>query len=68
MQVKGQEAKVYRPGDTFLESPGDVHMVSENVSRDQPARFLAFFVCDRETPLTVPASEAAKATKGADAK
>jgi quercetin dioxygenase-like cupin family protein len=68
MQVKGQEAKVYRPGDTFFESPGDIHAVSENVSKDQPARFLAFFVCDRETPLTVPASDATKATKGADAK
>src|SRR5262245_16543018 len=31
MQVKGQEEKVYRPGDTFSESPGDVHMVSANV-------------------------------------
>ena len=54
MQVKGQEEKVYRPGDTFVESPGDVHAVSANVSQDQPARFLAFFLCDRETPLTVP--------------
>lgn len=65
MQVKGQEAKVYRPGDTFFESPSDVHAVSENVSKDQPARFLAFFVCDREIPLTVPARDAAK---GADAR
>jgi quercetin dioxygenase-like cupin family protein len=54
MQVKGQEEKVYRPGDTFFESPGDIHAVSANVSQDQPARFLAFFLCDRETPLTVP--------------
>jgi quercetin dioxygenase-like cupin family protein len=65
MQVKGQEEKVYRPGDTFFESPGDVHAVSANVSQDQPARFLAFFVCDHEKALTVPAAEAAK---GADAK
>lgn len=56
MQVKGQEEKVYRPGDTFSETPGDTHVVSANVSQDQPARFLAFFVCDRETPLTVPVS------------
>ena len=65
MQVKGRAEKVYKPGDTFFESPGDIHAVSENVSKDQPARFLAFFVCDRETPLTVPVSEGAK---GADAR
>lgn len=65
MQVKGQEEKVYRAGDTFSESPGDIHAVSANVSQDQPARFLAFFVCDRDTPLTVPATADAK---GADAK
>jgi quercetin dioxygenase-like cupin family protein len=64
MQVKGQEEKVYRPGDTFFESPSDVHAVSANVSQDQPARFLAFFVCDRETPLTLPVP-AADAVKGA---
>jgi quercetin dioxygenase-like cupin family protein len=56
MQVAGQEEKVYRAGDTFFESPGDVHAVSANVSQDQPARFLAYFVCDRETPLTIPAT------------
>jgi quercetin dioxygenase-like cupin family protein len=60
MQVKGQEEKVYRPGDTFFETPGDVHAVSANVSQDQPSRFLAIFVCDRETPLTVPVTGEAK--------
>ncbi len=60
MQVKGQEEKVYRPGDTFFESPGDVHAVSANVSQDQRSRFLAIFVCDRETPLTVPVTGESK--------
>jgi quercetin dioxygenase-like cupin family protein len=64
MQVKGQEEKVYRPGDTFFESPGDVHVVSANVSQDQPARFLAFFVCDRETALTLPVTADAKGASG----
>jgi quercetin dioxygenase-like cupin family protein len=54
MQVKGQEEKIYRAGDTFSETPGDVHAVSANASQDQPARFLAYFVCDRETPLSIP--------------
>ena len=59
MQVKGQDEKIYRAGDTFFESPGDVHAVSANVSQDQPARFLAFFVCDHTEKLTVPAAEGA---------
>ena len=54
MQLQGQEEKVVKAGDTFFESPDDVHAVSANASADQPARFLAYFVCDHETALTVP--------------
>jgi quercetin dioxygenase-like cupin family protein len=57
MQLKGQEEKVFRAGDTFFESPADVHAVSANASQDEPARFLAYFVCDRATPLSVPVTE-----------
>ena len=54
MQVKGQRERIYRPGETFIESPSDVHVVSANANQDVPARFLAYFVCDRATPLSVP--------------
>jgi quercetin dioxygenase-like cupin family protein len=54
MQVSGQPERVYGPGDTFYESPTDTHLVSRNASEDQPARFLAYFVCDRPTALSVP--------------
>ena len=54
MQVKGQAEQIYAPGDTFYEAPTDVHVVSANASQDKPARFLAYFVCDRKTPLSVP--------------
>jgi len=57
MQVQGQEERVYGPGDTFYESPADVHVVSANASGDKPARFLAYFVCDHQTPLSVPMTE-----------
>lgn len=57
MQLKGQNERVFRAGDTFFESPADVHAVSANASQDEPARFLAYFVCDRETPLSVPLNE-----------
>jgi quercetin dioxygenase-like cupin family protein len=57
MRLKGREEQVFRAGDTFFESPADVHAVSANANQAEPARFLAYFVCDRETPLTLPATE-----------
>lgn len=44
-QLAGQEARVYRAGETFTELPTDKHVVSENVSETAPARFLAYFAC-----------------------
>jgi quercetin dioxygenase-like cupin family protein len=57
MQVQGQDERIFKPGDTFFESPADVHAISANASQSEPARFLAYFVCDRATPLSVPVSE-----------
>ena len=55
--LKGRAEQVFKAGDTFFESPADVHAVSANASQDEPARFLAYFVCDRATPLTLPAGD-----------
>jgi quercetin dioxygenase-like cupin family protein len=43
------------PGDTFYESPHDVHTASRNASATNPARFLVFFVKQTGAPATVPA-------------
>ena len=56
MQVKGGKEVTLGPGQTFYESPGDVHTVSRNASPTKPARFLVFFVKQKGTPLTVPAN------------
>lgn len=58
MQVQGKPETIYKAGDTFYEAPTDVHLVSANASQDQPARFLAYFVCDHRTPLSVPVTDA----------
>ena len=55
MQVKGGEEVTLGPGQTFYESPEDVHLVSRNASTTQPAKFLVFFVKQKGAPLTVPA-------------
>ena len=55
MQVKGGKEMTLGPGQTFYESPDDIHTVSRNASPTKPARFLVFFVKEKGAPTTVPA-------------
>ena len=55
MQVKGGKEVTLGPGQTFYESPEDIHTVSRNASKTKPAKFLVFFVKDKGAPATVPA-------------
>jgi quercetin dioxygenase-like cupin family protein len=55
MQVKGGKEVTLRPGQTFYESPDDIHTVSKNASKTAPAKFVVFFVRDKGAPATVPA-------------
>jgi quercetin dioxygenase-like cupin family protein len=55
--VNHGEPRVYREGEAFQEKPGDLHSVSENASRTEPATLLATFVVDTaDTSLTTPAA------------
>jgi quercetin dioxygenase-like cupin family protein len=63
MRVNDQAEAIYRAGDTFYEAPGDVHRTSANASSTEPARFLAYFTCDRDVAqlsLPVPAPQGAR--------
>ena len=55
MQVKGGKEVTLGPGQTFYESPTDIHTVSKNASTTKPAKFLVFFVKDKGAAPTVPA-------------
>jgi quercetin dioxygenase-like cupin family protein len=55
MQVKGGKEVTLGPGQTFYESPEDIHTVSKNASSTKPAKFLVFFVKDKGALGTVPA-------------
>ncbi len=61
-KIDGQAEAIYNAGESFYEPPGALHTISANASKDKPSRFLAFFVCDRNTPLSsdapIPPSEA----------
>jgi quercetin dioxygenase-like cupin family protein len=63
MQVKGEPEATYKAGQSFYEAPNGVHAISANASKTQRARFLAYFTCDHESPLTVAAPQS-KAGEG----
>ena len=60
-QVKGESEAIYKAGQAFYEAPNGVHMVSANADKTKPAKLLAYFVCDHETPVTVAVPEAKSA-------
>ena len=54
-QINDEPARVYRAGETWFESPGSHHRVSENASDTEPARLLAVVVLDEaDKQLTIP--------------
>ena len=54
MQVAGSEPVTLSEGQTFYESPTDVHSVSKNASDEKPAKILAILIKDEGAPATVP--------------
>jgi len=44
----------YKAGDAFYETPNGLHSGTRNMSKDKPAKLLAFFVGDKGTPFLVP--------------
>ena len=52
MQVAGSPAVTLRPGQTFYESPTDVHVVSANASKTASAKILVFIVKDKGAPVS----------------
>jgi len=55
MQVEGGKEVTLGPGQTFYESPTDIHSVSKNASSTQPAKFLVFMVKEKGAPVVLPA-------------
>lgn len=52
-QVEGEDARVFKAGESWTEIPGAHHVVSENASATEPASLLAVFILDStETELT----------------
>ena len=52
-QLKGGSPQTVRAGEVFYEAPTDIHSVSRNASKTQPAKLLVFYVKAKGTPPTV---------------
>jgi quercetin dioxygenase-like cupin family protein len=52
MQIAGGPLVTLRRGQTFYESPADVHVVSANASKTAPATILVFIVKDKNSPVS----------------
>jgi len=53
MQVRNGPLMRLHPGDTFYESPDDIHQVSRNASSTEPARFVVHMLRTMGTPVSV---------------
>ncbi len=56
-QVKGEPEMTYRAGESFYEAPNGIHLISANASSTEPARLVAYLICDHDAPISVDVPE-----------
>jgi len=54
MQVSGGDPVTLEAGQTFYESPKDIHLVSKNASRTRSAKFIVFSLNEKNSPVVIP--------------
>ena len=54
MQVKGGPLQTLGPGEMFYENPSDIHVVSANASKTEPAKYIAILIKDKGKPTSEP--------------
>ncbi|HEY4211595.1 MAG TPA: cupin domain-containing protein [Steroidobacteraceae bacterium] len=64
MQVQGKDPVTLKPGDTFAETPTDIHLQSANASKTQPAKFIAIVIKDKGAPVTRSVTPTPHSTHG----
>lgn len=55
MGVQGKEPVTVAAGQTFYESPADIHTISKNASSTEPAKFLVVLIHDKGAATMLPA-------------
>ena len=56
MQVDGGEVVRVATGEVFTETPENVHTMSNNASKTEQARFIAFLIKNADAPIVLPAN------------
>jgi len=54
MGVNGGKPVTLTAGQTFYEGPNDIHTVGHNASKTEPAKFVVFFLKDKDAPILIP--------------
>ncbi|MDL2397850.1 cupin domain-containing protein [Rhizobium mayense] len=54
MQVKGQKEVTVSAGETYYESPTDIHLVSRNASDTKPVKFIVVLLKNKGAPVVMP--------------
>lgn len=54
MQVKGAEEVTVGPGETYYESPSDIHLISRNASTTSTAKFVVVLLKKKDLPAVIP--------------
>jgi quercetin dioxygenase-like cupin family protein len=54
-KVGEEPEKTYATGEMWMETPGQLHVVSRNASSTKPARLLAVLLAEKGKQLTTPA-------------
>ncbi|MDL2408518.1 cupin domain-containing protein [Rhizobium calliandrae] len=54
MQVKGQKEVTVSAGETYYESPTDIHLVSRNASNTKPVKFIVVLLKNKGAPAVLP--------------
>jgi quercetin dioxygenase-like cupin family protein len=57
MQVKGGKPVTLTAGQTFYESPDDIHVVGRSASSTKPAKLLVLLLKNKGAPVLVPVNE-----------
>jgi quercetin dioxygenase-like cupin family protein len=53
-KLEGDELVTLTAGDSFYESPADIHVLTRNTSTENEAKFLVVFVKEKDTPKLIP--------------
>ncbi len=54
MAVNGGKPQTINAGQTFYEGPNDIHTIGRNASNTAPARFVVFFLKNKDAPILIP--------------